>query len=131
MKVLRSLLAVTLGFGLFALVMGLATPQMTAFQMNFFVLNLFVTVAAALAAGYLTGRIAGRLEIPHAAAVGMIAIVVSFLQMREHGAAQPGPYEMTTAGCAPVSAMIGAAVAMVQRLRPRPAAPPHTYRSHQ
>jgi hypothetical protein len=120
------LLAVALGFSLFALVTGLATPaamrafdvtELATFQMQFFVVNLVYTVLAALAAGYLTGRIAGKLEIPHAAAVGMIAIVAGFLQMQEHGAITPGPYEMTTAGCGPISAMIGAAVAMVQRLR--------------
>src|SRR5258708_184034 len=104
LSLVRSLLAVVLGFGLFAIVTGLATPramrafgvsELATFQMAFFITNLAYSVVAALAAGYLTGRIAGKLEIAHAAAVGIVIVIATFLRMRQHGAAQPGPYEMT------------------------------------
>jgi hypothetical protein len=126
LTVSRSLLAVVLGFTAFALLTGLATPaamrafrveELATFQMGFFITNLAYVVVAALLAGYLTGRIARRLEIAHAAAVGLSIIITTFVAMRQRGAGLPGPYDMTTAGCGPISAMVGAAVAMIQRLR--------------
>jgi hypothetical protein len=126
LRLVRSLLAVLLGFAFFALVTGLVTPyamrafgvaEVASFEMSFFMANLSVVVLAALVAGYFTGRVAGRLEIAHAAAVGIAMIVAAFLAMRQRGAVMPGPYELTTAGCGPISAMVGAGVAMLQRLR--------------
>ena len=126
MTVVKTLLAVLAGFGVFATVTGLATPfamrafgitELATFHMGFFIVNLAYSVTAALAAGYLAGRIAGAREIPHAAAIGMMIVIAVFLAMRQRGAEQPGAYEMTTAGCGPVAAMVGAAIAMAQRLR--------------
>jgi hypothetical protein len=126
LTLVRSLLAVVLGFALFAMVTGLVTPyamrtfgvaEVASFEMGFFMANLAYVVLAALAAGYLTGRVVGRFEIAHAAAVGIAIIVAAFLAMRQRGAIMPGPYELTTAGCGPISAMVGAGVAMLQRLR--------------
>ncbi len=132
MRVVRSVIAVLAGFGLLATVVSLATPaamrafgisELRTFQMGFFLANLAYTLVAAVAAGYLCGRIAGKHEVAHAAAIGLAAIVASFLTMRQHGATLPGAYDMTMAGCAPISAMVGAALAMMQRIgrqsRPR------------
>ena len=126
MRLIRSLLAVLLGFAVFAIVTGVATPyamqtfgvaEVASFEMGFFMANLSVVVLAALVAGYFTGQLAGRFEIAHAAAVGIAMIVAAFLAMRQRGAVMPGPYELTTAGCGPISAMVGAGMAMLQRLR--------------
>jgi hypothetical protein len=92
--------------------------EVASFEMGFFMANLSVVVLAALVAGYFTGRIAGRFEIAHAAATGTGMIVTAFLAMRQRGAVMPGPYELTTAGCGPISAMVGAGVAMLQRCAP-------------
>ena len=128
MRILRSLLAVLSGSAVLAMVLGFATPaamrafdvsEVRTFQMGFFLTNLAYTLVAALAAGYVCGRIARTHEVAHAAAIGLAAIVASFLTMRQQGAAQPGAYEMTMAGCAPISAMVGAALAMMRRLRPQ------------
>ena len=125
MRVVRSLIAVLAGFVLLATVVGLATPaamrafgisEPRTFHMGFFLANLAYTLVAAVAAGYLCGRIAGKHEVAHAAAIGLAAIVASFLTMRQQGATQPGAYDMTMAGCAPISAMVGAALAMMQRI---------------
>lgn len=126
MSLVRSVLAVLVGFAFFAIVAGVATPyamrafgveEVASFEMGFFMANLAYVVVAALVAGYVAGRVAGRLEIAHAAAVGLAMIVTAFLAMRQRGAVVPGPYELTTAGCGPLSAMVGAGVAMLQRLR--------------
>ena len=95
MRLVRSLLAVLLGFAVFAIVTGVATPyamrtfgvaEVASFEMGFFMANLSVVVLAALVAGYFTGRIAGRFEIAHAAAIGIGMIVAAFLAMRQRDA---------------------------------------------
>ena len=75
------------------------------------------TVAAAVVSGYITARIAGAHEFPHAAAVGLLMIGMSFLSMRQEGASRPGWYQITIAGCGPISAMIGAAIRLLAKSR--------------
>ena len=125
MRILRSPGAVLAGCAVLALAIGFATPaamrafgisELRTFQMGFFLTNLAYTLVAAVIAGYVCGRIAGRHEVAHAAAIGLAAIVASFLMMRQQGATQPGAYDMTMAGCAPIAAMVGAALAMMQRI---------------
>ena len=123
MRLVRSVGAVLTGLAVFALLVGVLTPVVArtfgvenfqSFSMSLLLATLGYTVAAAIAAGYLTGWIAGRRELPHAAGLGMLMIAMSFVSMRQHGEARPGWYETTIAGCGPVAAMFGAGL---RRLR--------------
>jgi hypothetical protein len=110
-RVLRSLAAVIAGCALvFGILRGLAPNPG-------FVLGVIVTIAGAMAGGFLTAWIAGSHEIPHAAGVGLALIVMSVLSMREQGAVRPGWYETAIAGCGPIAAMVGAAVRMLAKKR--------------
>ena len=113
MKVVRRLSAVFAGSVIFAGAIAVARQ----FQANGFITHLVWTVLAALAAGWVTGRIARAHEVAHAAAIGLFIVMAAIVVMRQRGATQPGPYELTLAGCGPISVMIGAAMAMVQRLQ--------------
>ena len=124
MKVVRSVGGVLTGFATMAILMGLATPwlaqrytveQFESFSMAYLLANLGCTVVAATLGGYLTALIAGRREIPHAAALGFLTIGLSLYSMRQHGEARPGWYESTLAGCGPMAALVGAAIRMVTK----------------
>ena len=122
MRLARSLFAVVLGFGFFLAVIRLLAAftgnlEAGGALMNYLLLSVSWTVAAAVLGGYLTARIAGSHEFPHAAAVGLLMVVASFVSMRQEGIAQPGWYQTTIAGCGPISAMIGAAIRMLTRRR--------------
>ncbi len=110
MSFLRGVLGVILAFALFLGVIRLVPP-------TGLILTVSCTIGAALASGYLAALIAGSHEFPCAATVGFLMIVASFISMRQAGARQPGPYELTIAGCGPVSALLGAAVRLLTRPR--------------
>jgi uncharacterized membrane protein len=127
MKIARSALAILFGFGVFFAIVqmlsafagslaagSLPTASFTGnAPANYLVLGVVWTIAAAVVAGYVTARIAGAHEFPHAAAVGMLMIVMSFLSMRQEGASTPGWYQIAIAGCGPISAMIGVAIRLL------------------
>src|SRR5580700_4773101 len=83
--------------------------------MNFLLLSVTWTVAAAVLAGYTTARIGRTREFPHAAALGLLMVIVSLASMRQEGLGQPGWYQTTIAGCGPISAMIGAAIRLLTK----------------
>jgi hypothetical protein len=83
--------------------------------MNYLLLSVSWTVAAAVVGGYITALLAGAHEFPHVAAVVLLMVIASFLSMRQEGIAQPGWYQTTIAGCGPVSAMIGAAIRLLTK----------------
>lgn len=126
MRIARSILAVGAGFVVFfVLVRALAgfegSLEAGGAVMNYLVLSVSWTVAGAVIAGYITARIAGSHEFPHAAALGLLMVVVSIASMRQQGIAQPGWYQTTIAGCGPIAAMIGAAVRLLTKQRPQAA----------
>jgi hypothetical protein len=121
----RSLLAVVAGFAVFASAVGLLTPvaarrfgveNFQSFSMSLLFVTLAYTVVAAVAGGYVTAWIAGRRELPHGAALGLLIIGLGFASMRAQGLARPGWYEATIAGCGPMAALFGAGL---RRLRKR------------
>jgi len=130
-KVARSALAILFGFGVFfaivqmlsALAGSLAAGSLPTASftgnapVNYLVLGVVWTIAAAVVAGYVTARIAGAHEFPHAAAVGLLMIGMSILSMRQEGASQPGWYQIAIAGCGPISAMIGVAIRLLGKPR--------------
>ena len=112
MRVLRSLAAVLAGCALvFGILRGLTPPAPG------FLLGVVVTIAGAMAGGFVTAWIAGSHEIPHAAGVGLAMIAMSVLSMRVQGAVRPGWYEIAVAGCGPIAAMVGAAIRMLTKKR--------------
>lgn len=122
MRIARGLVGILAGFGVFYAVVRMlsafAGSLNNAAPGNYLLVSLVWTVAAAVLAGYITARIAGAHEFPHAAAVGLLIVGMGFLSMREEGAAQPGWYQITLAGCGPISVMIGAAIRLLTKPRP-------------
>jgi hypothetical protein len=118
----RSLLAVVVGFLIFAVFIRMLNVFTGAAEsggavMNFLLLSVTWTVAAAVLAGYTAARLAGSREFPHAAALGLLMVIVSLASMRQEGVTQPGWYQTTIAGCGPISAMIGAAIRLLTKGR--------------
>jgi hypothetical protein len=113
MKFARSIVGVLFGFGVFFAIVHLLSA---AFGNSLF-LSMGWTVVAAVLGGYIAARIAGAHEFPHAAAVGMLMIAMSVLSMREEGVSRPGWYQITIAGCGPISALIGAAIRLLTKPR--------------
>lgn len=121
-QVIRSLLSVVIGFGLFlgALQLIPALAEQTGADseaIRYLLLHVAWTVAAAIVCGFLTALIAGSHEFPHVAAVGMLMVGLSVFSMKDQAIVRPGWYQITIAGCGPVSAMIGAAIRLLWRLR--------------
>ena len=118
-RVARGVLGVLFGFGVFFAIIRMlsafAGSLTDAPPASYLFLSLAWTVAAAVLAGYITARIAGSHEFPHAAAVGLLIIGLGFLSMRDEGASRPGWYQITLAGCGPISAMIGAAIRVLTK----------------
>jgi hypothetical protein len=112
MKIARGVIGVLCGFGVFFLIVRIL-PALAGSLL----LSVMWTVAAAVLAGYITARIAGAHEFPHAAGVGLLIIAMSFISMRQEGASQPGWYQIAIAGCGPISAMIGAAIRLLTKPR--------------
>jgi hypothetical protein len=125
LRIVRSLAAVVIGFvfvllslRLLPLIVG--DPDGLTDRQGFQVLTLVWTVVAAVIAGYLTALIAGAHEFPHAASVGFLLILASLISIRQHALVRPGWYEITIAGCGPISAMIGCALRLLTKRRPNP-----------
>ncbi len=108
---LRGIAGVAIGFVLFVVAIRMVSPS------DGLMLNATATIAASLAAGFLTALVAGSHEVPWAATVGMLMIGSSFLAIRQEGLPRPGWYEMTIAGCGPVSALLGAAIWLLVKLK--------------
>jgi hypothetical protein len=114
--------AVLVGFGFFLAVIRMLAAFTGSLEaggavMNYLLLSVAWTVAAAVLGGYITARVAGAHEFPHVAAVGLMMVAASFVSMRQEGIAQPGWYQTTIAGCGPISAMIGAAIRLLTKGR--------------
>lgn len=122
MRIVRSVVAVLVGFGVFLVLVRMLAAFTGGLEaggavMNFLLLSVMWTVAAAVLAGYAAARLAGSHEFPHAAALGLLMVILSLLSMRQEGIRQPGWYQTTIAGCGPISAMIGAAIHMLTKRR--------------
>jgi hypothetical protein len=124
MKIARSVLGVLFGFGVFLAIVQMLSAfagSLTGGTLskpapgNYLLLSVTWTVAAAILGGYVAARIAGAHEFPHAAAVGLLMIGMSFLSMRQEGVSRPGWYQVTIAGCGPISALIGAAIRLLTK----------------
>ena len=111
MKFLRSIGGILVGFGIF---FGIVR----ATSGTGLLLSVTSTIVAGVLSGYLTALIVGAHEFPHAAAVGMLMIGTGFVSMMQEGATQPGWYQISIAGCGPISAMVGAAIRLFTRPRP-------------
>ena len=110
MNFVRSIAGILLGFALFFSIIRITGGSSLLLSVTW-------TIVAAILAGYLAALIAGAHEFPHASAVGLLMIVMSFLSMRAEGAPRPGWYQITIAGCGPISAMIGAAIRLLTKPR--------------
>jgi hypothetical protein len=125
--IVRGVLGVVFGFGVFFAIVQMLSAfagSLTAGTLsnaapgNYLLLSVTWTIAAAVLGGYVTARIAGAHEFSHAAAAGLLMIAMSYLSMRQEGASQPGWYQLTIAGCGPISAMIGAAIRLLTKPDP-------------
>jgi hypothetical protein len=116
-RIVRSLAGIVVGFAIF---FGIArlVPGIGLWA------GISAMVAAAVLSGYITALIAGAHEFPHVAAVGMLMVATGFVSMRQEGAVRPGWYQIAIAGCGPVSAMIGAAVRLLTKVRKEPGGRP-------
>src|SRR5207248_6896237 len=94
---------------------GSLSPDAPA--MGYMVVSVVWTVAAAVLAGYVTGRSAGSHEFPYSAGLGLLMVIVGVISMRQEGATQPGWRQIAIAGCGPISAMIGAALRVLTKTR--------------
>ncbi len=117
MKFVRYFAAVVIGFALFVAAVRMVSPS------DGLALNATCTIAAAIVSGYLIALIAGSREMPVTSTVGLLMVVASFEIVRQEGLPRPGWYEMTIAGCGPVSLMLGAAIRLLTK---RPAKNPPT-----
>lgn len=119
-KIARSVLAIVLGFAVFFVVVRMlarfaGNPDEGDALMNYLLLSVSITVAGAMVAGYATARVAASHEFPHAAALGLLMVILSVVSMRQQGIAEPGWYQTTIAGCGPISAMLGAAIRLLTK----------------
>lgn len=122
MKILRSILGVAAGFALMVALITTLTPVAARYfhaedfrvlNQAFMMVNLTYTVTAAIVAGFITTWIAGRRELNHAAALGLLMLAISYYSMRQQGLDRPGWYEVVIGGCGPMAAMVGAAFKML------------------
>jgi hypothetical protein len=120
-RIVRGVAGVLFGFIVFVAIIRMlsafAGSLTNAAPANYVLLSLVWTVAAAVLGGYISARIAGSHEFPHAAAVGLLIVALGFVSMRQEGASRPGWYQITIAGCGPISAMIGAAIRLLTKSR--------------
>jgi hypothetical protein len=117
LTLLRSLLAVPIGFVLFVAAIRLIPTPPDTYPTNYLLLNLMCTISAAILCGYLTALIAGRYELPHAATLGVVMVMVGFFAMHQAAARSPGWPEMAIAGCGPIAAMMGGALRVLTKRR--------------
>lgn len=99
--------------------MVMGESETLAEQSGFHILNVVWTVAVSVVAGYLTAWIAGRHEYPHASTVGFLLVAASVVSMRQQALVRPSWYEITVAGCGPISALIGCALRILTKPIPK------------
>jgi hypothetical protein len=120
-RIARSVVGILFGFGIFVAIIRMLSAFAGSLTdtppANYLLLGLVLTVVAAVLSGFITARIAGSHEFPHAAALGLLIILLSFISMRQEGASQPAWYQIAIAGCGPISAMIGAAIRLLTKPR--------------
>jgi len=115
-KYVRSALAVAAGYAAMAAALHFFAPA--PFDgMNYFLLSATCIAAASMLGGLVTAFVAAGHELAHAAGLGFVMIVMSIVSMRAAGAATPGWYETSVAGCGPMAALLGAAIRLL--LKPR------------
>jgi hypothetical protein len=122
LKVVRSVLSVVIGFGLFVAALQLIPwlAELTGFDgtgMSYMMMSIAWTIIAAMICGFVTGLIAGAHEVPHASGLGLLMIGLSFLSMQQESISRPTWYQTAIAGCGPISAMFGAGIRMLFRVR--------------
>ena len=121
MRVAKGLAGVALGFLVFSGMMhwlaGLGEQWGTASASTYLIANLACIIGAATIGGFIAAFLAGGHEFPWAASVGLLIVIMAFVQMRTEGANRPGWYHMMLAGCGPISTLIGAAVRVLTKPR--------------
>jgi hypothetical protein len=122
LKVVRSLASVLVGFGLFVGALQLVPvialrTGLDATKVSYMLMTVAWTVLAAGICGFLTAWIAGGHEFPHVSGLGMLMIGLSVLSMQQESLSRPSWYQTAIAGCGPISAMFGAAVRTLWRMR--------------
>lgn len=75
-------------------------------------------LALAILAGFITGWIAGRLEIRCAGVLGCAMVAMAMLSIVSRRAAHPDWYEIALGGCGPVAGFTGAALRMLMKGNP-------------
>ena len=85
--------------------------------MSYMMMSIAWTIVAAIICGFVTALIAGGHEFPHASGLGFLMIGLSFVSMQQESISRPTWYQTAIAGCGPISAMVGAAIRMLLRLR--------------
>ncbi len=122
MRLVRSILGVAAGFAVMVGIVTTLTPVVARYfraedfrvlNQAFMMANLTYTVTAAILAGFIATWIAGRKELLHAAALGLLMIAISYYSMRQQAIDRPGWYEVVIGGCGPMAAMVGAAFKML------------------
>ncbi len=118
MKIARSLAAVALGYLVMLGVIHYFAPAPSE-GINYFLLSATCIAAASLFGGLATALAADGHELAHAAGLGFAMIVMSVVSMRQAGEARPGWYETSIAACGPMAALLGAAIRLLAKPRPR------------
>jgi hypothetical protein len=111
----RSLAAILAGYAVMTAILRVFGPAPSALSMSYFLRSATVTIAGAFSGGFISAWLAGSHEIPHAACFGLLLVATSIALMLRQGAAQPGWYETTLAGCGPIAALFGAALRMLSK----------------
>lgn len=123
MTALRGICGVIAGFVLVIAVMALCertavvTFNVRTIGTGYMLASVAWTVVGAVAGGFIAAWIAGSRELPWAAGVGFLLVLLSLVAMRRQGAAQPGWYETAVAGCGPISAIIGGTIRLLTKPR--------------
>lgn len=127
MTALRGICGVIAGFVLAIAVIAacertaIVTFNVRSIGVGYMVASVGWTILAGVVGGFVAGWTAGSHELPWAAGVGFLLVLLSVIAMRRHGASQPGWYETAVAGCGPISALIGGAVRLLTKpQRPAP-----------
>lgn len=122
MRLVRSVASVLVGFGLFVgalqLIPAIALATgLDSTRLSYMLMSVAWTVVAAVICGFLTAWIAGSHEFPHVSGLGILMVLLSVFSMRQESLSRPSWYQTAIAGCGPISAMFGAAVRMLLRVR--------------
>jgi hypothetical protein len=113
---------VAIGFALFVAALQLIPwlAELTGSDgtgMSYMMMSITWTIVAAIICGFVTALVAGAHEFPHASGLGFLMIGLSFVSMQQESISRPTWYQTAIAGCGPISAMVGAAIRMLLRLR--------------